>query len=267
MIERDHRLQDIIKIVEEHDSVSVEYLQETLGVSGSTVRSDLRILVKEGKIQREHGRVIRVQDFSLDDKSTLPSFEHRLRIHLKQKEAIAKVAETFISDNDSIILDASSTCFLLAKLLVNSGKTLTVVTNSIGTAQLLQKSPRLQVILIGGTLGVQNNTEGTLGIGVFNHLNIKKCFVSGYGISVEQGITDFSLLEIDLKRKFLEVAHRSYALVDSSKFDVVSVGTVCPLNELDAIITDDDLPSDILQKYQSKTDIITYTQSGLIGHK
>lgn len=257
MTDREQRLQDIIKIVEEHDSISVENLQEKLGVSGSTVRSDLRILVKEGKIQREHGRVFRVNDLPLEDKNGLPSFEHRLRTHLAQKEEIAKIAETYIEDNDSIILDASSTCYLLAKRLTTSGKTLTVVTNSVGTAQLLQKSPRLQVILIGGTLGVQNNTEGTLGVGIFDYLNIKKCFMSGYGVSIEQGITDFSLLEILLKKRFVEVARQSYALVDSSKFDVVSVGSVCNLKELNAIITDDDLPNEILQKYESKVEIIT----------
>lgn len=263
MTDRERRLQDIIKIVKRHDSVSVESLQEMLKVSGSTVRSDLRILVKEGKIQREHGRVVRVSDFNTDDTNGLPSFEHRLQTHLAQKEAIAKIAESFIDNNDSIILDASSTCFLLAKQLVNSGKTLTVVTNSVGSAQLLQKSPRLQVILIGGTLGVQNNTEGTLGAGLFNNLNIKKCFVSGFGVSIQQGITDFSLLEIDLKKKFIEVAQQSYALIDSSKFDVVSVGTFCSLNDLNTIITDNDLPNDMLQKYQHKVDIITPSRRSL----
>ncbi|WEG13322.1 DeoR/GlpR family DNA-binding transcription regulator [Pullulanibacillus sp. KACC 23026] len=256
MNDREQRLQDIIKIVQEHDSISVESLQDILGVSGSTVRSDLRILVKEGKIQREHGRVTRVSDIDLNDQDGLPSFEHRLQINLEQKERIAKIAESFINNNDSIILDASSTCFLLAKRLVNSGKNLTVVTNSVSSAQLLHKNQRLQVILIGGTLGVQNNTEGTLGISVFEHLNIKKCFVSGYGVSVQQGITDFSLLEIELKKKFVEVAQESYALVDSSKFDVVSVGTFCSLDKLDAIITDDELPNELTQKYQNKLTII-----------
>lgn len=252
MNDREQRLEDILKIVEKHDIITVEHLQDLLGVSGSTVRSDLRILDKDGKIEREHGRVTRVSEFPLD-KSGLPSFEHRLRINLTQKEAIAKIAETFIEDNDSIVLDASSTCFLLAKRLVNSDKILTVVTNSIGTAQLLQKNQRLQVILLGGTLGIQSNTEGTLGISVFDSLNIKKCFVSGYGVSIEQGITDFSLLEIDLKKKFVEVSQQSYALVDSSKFDVVSVGTFCAVSDIDTIITDDDLPNDTLQKYKSKT--------------
>ena len=256
MTDRERRLQDIIKIVQENDSISVENLQDKLGVSGSTVRSDLRILVKDGKVQREHGRVVRVSDLSLEDKNELPSFEHRLRINLEQKEQIAKIAESFINNNDSIILDASSTCFLLAKRLVHSGKTLTVVTNSVSTAKLLQKVQRLQVILIGGTMGVQNNTEGTLGLSVFDHLNIKKCFVSGYGVSIQQGITDFSLLEIELKKKFVEVAQESYALVDSSKFDVVSVGSFCSLNKLDAIITDNDLPMDTLQNFQNEIEII-----------
>ncbi|QQE77984.1 DeoR/GlpR family DNA-binding transcription regulator [Alicyclobacillus sp. SO9] len=256
MNERDRRLEDIVEIVEQKESVTVEYLQELLGVSGSTVRSDLRLLVRDGKIHREHGKVTKLPEFNVDDKGILPSFGQRLHIHLAQKEAIAQIAESFIDDNDSIILDASSTCFLLAKRLVNSGKTLTVVTNSISAANLLHQAPRLQVILLGGTLGVQNNTEGTLGIGAFNHLNIKKCFISGFGVSLQQGVTDFSLLEIDLKRRFVELAQRTYALIDSSKFDVVSVGTVASLNDVDAIITDDELSQERLDEYQREAAVI-----------
>ncbi|GMA65809.1 DeoR/GlpR family DNA-binding transcription regulator (plasmid) [Alicyclobacillus fastidiosus] len=248
MNERDQRLQQIVTIVEDEDTVSVEYLQDKLGVSGSTVRGDLRLLAKEGRIRREHGRVTRVGDHAASP-SGLPSFEKRLKIRQAEKEAIAKLAESFIAENDSIILDASSTCYHLAKRLYTSTKALTVVTNGIQSAQLLNQNPRLQVILIGGTLGVQNNTEGILGIELFKHLNIKKCFLSGYGISVEQGVTDFSLLEIEMKKKFVEVAQRAYILTDSTKFGVVSVGKFCDAEQAEAIITDNELSEETASEY------------------
>lgn len=251
MNERDQRLQQIVAIVENEDIVSVEFLQDKLGVSGSTVRGDLRLLAKEGKIRREHGRVTRVNGYESTSPAGLPSFEKRLQIRQAEKEAIARLAESFIAENDSIILDASSTCYHLAMRLYASTTALTIVTNGIHSAQLLNQNPRLQVILIGGTLGVQNNTEGILGVELFKHLNIKKCFLSGYGIAIEQGVTDFSLLEIEMKRKFIEVAQRAYILTDSTKFGVVSVGKFCDVQQAEAIITDDNIPESTVSDYTS----------------
>ncbi|GMA65743.1 DeoR/GlpR family DNA-binding transcription regulator (plasmid) [Alicyclobacillus fastidiosus] len=251
MNERDRRLQDIVAIVEREYSVSVENLQEKLGVSGSTVRADLRLLARQGKIHREHGRVTRVNDYESTSPGGLPSFEKRLQIRQAEKEAITKLAESYVTENDAIILDASSTCYHLAKRLYVSTKALTIVTNGIHSAQLLNQNPRLQVILIGGTLGVQHNTEGILGIELFRNLNIKKCFLSGYGISIEQGVTDFSLPEIEMKRRFIDVAQRAYILTDSTKFGVVSVGKFCDVQQAEAVLTDSQIPESTVREYAS----------------
>lgn len=49
-------------------------------VSGSTIRSDLRVLVNKGKIQRQHGRVTRINELNLSINTNLPSFEKRPEI-------------------------------------------------------------------------------------------------------------------------------------------------------------------------------------------
>ncbi len=93
--------------------------------------------------------------------------------HLEKKE-IALKAINEISDNDCIIIDASSTCFELVKLIQKSDLNLTVVTNGILTAELLKDCPNITTILIGGIVkGRSNAIESTLGIDLLNNIALK----------------------------------------------------------------------------------------------
>ena len=50
------RLEEILKLVEENGSVTVQELTERLKASESTIRRDLYLLDEEGKLNREIGR-------------------------------------------------------------------------------------------------------------------------------------------------------------------------------------------------------------------
>lgn len=247
---KDERLESILEIVNKNNSVSVEHLQKTLRVSGATIRGYLRELSREGKIRRTHGGVESVGVTETTSEGGLPAFESRFLTRKHEKASIAATCYNLIDDNDCIALDASSTCYYLGQKLVEGKKRLTVVTNGIHLAQLLHFNPMLQVILIGGTIGVQNNTEGTLGVDVLRKLNLRKCMFSGYGISAQNGVTDFSLAEIELKKYLLAVASTNIILVDSSKFGVVSVGSFSDLTNVDMVVTDQGLPSETAAEYQ-----------------
>lgn len=250
MTSKDGRLEEIVNIVNQNSSVSVEYLQKTLQVSGATIRGYLRELTRDGRIRRTHGRVESVGPTEPVPAGSLPAFEARILLRKNEKTSIAAACYDLIDDNDCIALDASSTCYYLGQKLVEGKKKLTIVTNGIHLVQLLHANPMLQVILIGGTIGVQNNTEGTLGIDLLKKLNLRKCMFSGYGISVETGVTDFSLAEIELKKYLLSVAAKKIILVDSSKFGVVSVGSFSDLTDVDMIVTDQGLDPTAAAAYE-----------------
>jgi DeoR/GlpR family transcriptional regulator of sugar metabolism len=185
-----------------------------LGVSEGTLRNDLNALEVDGQITRFHGGAVLKQDN--DFNST--SFTIRHQEHSAEKSLIARAAAGLVKDGDSILLDASSTAYYLARAIKDCQR-LRVVTNGIDVARLLAQNPSNTVILIGGVV----NTNGSSVTGLFSEqvidqLRIQKAFVSCSGFTLERGMTEVHLEEAQLKRKAVEMATQLIALVDSSKF-------------------------------------------------
>ena len=57
------RLEEILKLVEENGSVTVQELTERLKASESTIRRDLYLLDEEGKLNRVHGGATAINAF------------------------------------------------------------------------------------------------------------------------------------------------------------------------------------------------------------
>jgi len=107
-------------------------------------------------------------------------------------------------DNDSILLDASSTVYYLAREITNRNRLL-VVTNGIEVAQILAKNPSNTIILIGGI--VDSNTSSVTGLlseQIIRELRVQKAFVSCSGFSLERGMTEVHIEEAQLKRKTIQ---------------------------------------------------------------
>lgn len=244
---REERLREIETWVREQGSISVRELQARLEVSAATIRNDIRFLAQAGRIQRTHGRVEAMGEYGAA--FSLPKFVERMRFRHAEKAAIARVAEAILHDNEAIFLDASSTCYHLARLLAGGKKRLTVVTNGLYAAQELNVNPLIRVVLVGGTMGVQNNTEGSLGADLLQKLHLHKALLSGYGVSLERGATDFSLYEIELKQLVIKASEELILLVDSSKFGVNSVGSFCSVADARIILTDDGLDPAVRERF------------------
>ena len=96
---------------------------KVLNATSVTIRKDLSELESEGKLQRIHGGAIAIEKVGeiFKDKD--------LEIRApKEKKAIARYAYGFIENNDTILLDSSTTARELTKLIQTSGKkNLTIV--------------------------------------------------------------------------------------------------------------------------------------------
>ncbi|UZN00286.1 hypothetical protein OL548_11245 [Lysinibacillus sp. MHQ-1] len=75
----------------------------------------------------------------------------------------------------------------------------------------------------------------------FEHLNINRAFICASGVSLEKGISDFNLEEAITRKKIISISQTVYVATDSSKFNKDVAIQVCPLEEVDVIITDDTL--------------------------
>lgn len=246
----------ILDILKNKKFISVNELSKALNVSKTTIRSDLHFLESQKLIERYHGGAKIIQPHQ--DLPIEKSFLLRERENSEKKREIAKKAISLINENDTIILDSSSTCFELAKLLKESKKRLTVLTNGLKTADLLRENLNITVVIIGGIIKNNSNAiESLLGAEMLSKFNIDKFFVSAYGVSLENGFSDFNLYEIELKKLMLNISRKNIALIDSTKFNRSSSLSFAKLTDVAAIVTDKNLKKSILKEYNKKVEIIS----------
>lgn len=208
------RRQSLLEILRSQPGMRVPEVAQTLGVSEGTVRNDLNALEEEGRLRRVHGGAVLNEQNQFQNHS----FVRRYKQNVAVKTAIARDAALLVKDGDSILLDASSTVYYLARALANR-QNLRVVTNGFEVARELAENPSNSVILIGGV--VNNNSSSVTGLlseRIIEELRIEKAFLSCSGFSLERGMTEILFAEAQIKRKALESSQQLFALVDSSKF-------------------------------------------------
>lgn len=257
-IERREKIQQLLQ---EQGTVKTAELCTLLGASPATVRNDLNLMARQGMIHKIHGGAsllpgqqpstpapTRAAGMSRPD---MFSFQTREMQNAETKNAIAEAALSYIKDNQCILLDASSTALTLAKKLARFRKLL-VVTNGVYTMLALKDTPNIDTIIIGGI--VRKNSgfiEGTLGADILRHFHIDVAFVSANGFSEKEGLTDFNIYEVELKRKMLENCNHIIAMIDSSKFARVSSSSFLSTKAIDVLLTDDKISPSLLEGYRS----------------
>ena len=106
-------------------------------------------------------------------------------------------------------------------------------------ALALKDVPGITVILTGGIVtSVSSSIEGLLGEDLLTKIHTDIAFVSARGFSVENGLTDFSIYEADLKRRCVKSSAKTIALIDHTKFNTTSISSYASLDDLNMVITD-----------------------------
>jgi DeoR/GlpR family transcriptional regulator of sugar metabolism len=240
----DQRRNLIIDLLAEKGTVTVNDLTSLLNISAATIRSDLNQMEKQGLLIRTHGgAMLKVEE---NDPTFDKTYENREKKFRAEKQRIGYSALKYIEEGQCILLDASTTCFELAKCLSETRMKLTVVTSGIATAAMLKENPYLTVIIIGGIVrNSSNSIEGLLGEELLRKINIDVLFTSAYAFNTRDGLSDFSLYEVELKRVMVSVANKVIVLLDHSKVNKSSIATFARPNEIDLFITDQNVSEEI----------------------
>ncbi|MHB9010174.1 MAG: DeoR/GlpR family DNA-binding transcription regulator, partial [Limisphaerales bacterium] len=128
--ERQQRIEEYLQRVE---FASLDELSKQVGVSPSTVRRDLAILESAGNIRRTHGGAR-----LFNPRSDEFLFNTREPLQLAEKEAIARAAAALVEPRESVIIDAGTTAFHVARELESRRPQL--ITNSLPVANLFSSS-------------------------------------------------------------------------------------------------------------------------------
>lgn len=240
------RRQVIMNLLNEKKRVTVKELSSYVGVSEATLRTDLNRMELDGLLIRTHGGAM------LKEETSDTSFSVRAQKNILEKSKIAALAFKQVEEKQCILLDASSTALELARIINEHPIRLTVVTTGILTALELKDNPDITVIVIGGVLTNRSTSiEGILGIELLNKLHIDIMFTSGNGFSIENGLTDFNMYEVELKKHIVQRANRIISIVDSSKVGNNSSSAFASIEEIDMLITDKPIEEPILERLKA----------------
>jgi DeoR/GlpR family transcriptional regulator of sugar metabolism len=244
------RRDKILESLQQRRTVSVAELSVLCRVSEVTIRQDLKRLAQQGLLNRTRGGAI------LPTRANLElSFAARQQLHADQKRRIGEVAAGLIRSGDSVILDASTTALhVLRALKQRSGlRDVTVITNGIYTALELLDRPDITTILTGGILrATATSLTGLTGQQMLSLINGLKGFLGARGITLENGLTDANIQEVQTKIAMVERCQEVTAVLDASKFGVVSLATFAPMESLRRIITDSDAPAETVAAIRAR---------------
>ncbi len=240
------RRKQILDILSAEGTIKTNDLSDRLGVTGATIRMDLRDLAREGAIVRYHGGV-KLPEVKHDEAGE--NYMVRSITHVEEKTAIGKVAAELVESGSTIFMDASSTTFHMIPYLRYSDD-VTVVTNGIHTAMELQRYNNFKsIILIGGMLRPHSGAiEGVVSREMLSRLSGDYYFVSGNGFSVDQGLSGNNFYELELKRLCADRCKHIVALVDSTKLGVDSASNFIHTNRIDFLITDSGVKNETLDE-------------------
>ncbi len=247
------RRQQILKLIQKRPGIKVTELAKRLSVSEGTIRNDLNAMQRDGQITRVRGGAV-----PLGERSILnAAFAERAQQNPEAKMWIARRAAEMIEDGDSIIMDASSSVFSMVPHLKNR-QNLTIITNGIELGLALAKNASHTVILLGGFLRADGTSVvGHLGEKILDELHVKTAFVSCSGFSLEAGLTEVDIQEVQIKEKMMHCADSVVALVDSSKFGKVDLTSFAGLDQISHIFSDKNLPSQYIKAIRNSNTALT----------
>ncbi len=238
------RRQSLLELLRKRSGLRVPEIAQVLDVSEGTVRNDLNALEVEGKLKRVHGGAV----LNNQDPFQNNSFVRRFKQSVAAKLAIAREAAILVNDDDSILLDASSTAYYLAQALSDRQK-LRVMTNGFEVARELAQNSSNTVILIGGVVNNDSSSvTGLLSEKIIAEMHIEKAFFSCSGFSLERGMTEVHFAEAQLKRKAIESSRQVIALIDSTKFGKEDLTPFASTDQITHLMTDDELSAEWIEK-------------------
>ncbi|MEX6490391.1 L-fucose operon activator [Salmonella enterica subsp. enterica serovar Infantis] len=228
------RQQAIVDLLINHKSLTTEALATRLNVSKETIRRDLSELQTQGKVLRNHGRAKYIHRENQDSGDP---FHIRLKSHYAHKADIAREALAWIEEGMTIALDASSTCWYLARQLPDIP--IQVFTNSHPICQELGKRERIALISSGGQLerkyGCYVNPSL---ISQLKSHDIDLFIFSCEGIDGGGDLWDSNAINADFKSILLRRASQSLLLIDKSKFNRSGEARIGHLDDVTHIVSD-----------------------------
>jgi len=215
---------------------SYQDLVRLLGVSEMTIRRDVDKLVRQRGLIKTIGGM---QTAHAPEHLYESPVQQRLPINRLEKEQIARVALQQIAPHQTIFLDGSTTCIILARHLAKKMQGLTIVTHSPLVCMEFGRATGNTVFCLGGQFdpvsscfaGPATEEEG-------RRFFVDRAFFSTKGFLPAEGTFESSLATFRVKQIVATEAARVVLLVDHSKFGQRALCKALDIGQINEVITD-----------------------------
>lgn len=226
----------ILEQLHEEKRVVVSELSRKFDVSEETIRRDLEKFEKEDLVTKSYGGAVLKESVGAE----MP-FKVRKKKNMLGKRVIGEILADMISDGDHILLDPSTTALSIVRALrMRQRQNITIITNSIEVLVECAEDNNWNIISTGGTLQTDNYAlVGPKAIEGIESFHADKAIISCKGFDMERGLTDTYDMLSQVKQTMLRNASERILAVDYTKFDQVAFSRICPVGDIDMVVTDE----------------------------
>jgi DeoR family transcriptional regulator, aga operon transcriptional repressor len=247
----DKRAKEILRLLLSQGKTSVEELTRLFATSPASVRRDLVRLEERGLVHRTHGGVMLAggvyEPFRFDS-----SFHIREERFAAEKKRIAKAAADLVLENETIGFTAGTTTTQVARELRMRTR-LHIITNAVNIGMELSSGNGLETTLTGGCMRWAGafSLVGPTALESLNAVVMDKVFIGVCGVDAERGATTIEAEEAAVFRAMSRRAKQVVIVADSSKVGMTSPAVICPVTDIDILITDDGVSDDAVKGFGS----------------
>ncbi|HEX3815150.1 MAG TPA: DeoR/GlpR family DNA-binding transcription regulator [Mycobacteriales bacterium] len=237
---RAERLNAVLDDLAQHGTVDVLALATRLGVSGATIRRDLRALHDQGLLVRTHGGAM-TNDVGLE----LP-IRYKASHHHPEKRRIGVRAAKLVTDGAVIGMTGGTTATEVARALPER-QNVTVVTNALNIAAELVLRPNIRLLVAGGKARhASYELVGPTAEAMVSEYHFDITFIGVDGLTVAEGCTTHDEMEAHTDLAFIRQSRQNVVIADSSKIGKVTFARICDISAVSDLVTDGDIDPDAL---------------------
>lgn len=241
------RQQHILHLMIHDNIVAVSDLAVQLGVSQPTIRRDLSSLQKQGLLHRTHGGATPIDTSFYASLQLDSSYEEQVRLQASAKRRIGLAAANLVQDHNVVAFTPGTTTAQVARS-IHSRKEVTLILTAVNVAMELSSRRDLTIFVPGGYMRSSwFSLVGPTTIRAIRELYSDIVFLGANGIDIHRGLTCGSADEAAVNRALLEQSKRKIAVADHTKLNAVFHAVICPITEIDIIITDSEASETTIQ--------------------
>ncbi len=244
------RFHSILTGLQEHGAVAVDDLSTQLSVSVVTIRRDLDLLEQQGLLRRTHGGAVSIEPLFYEPFKKDRSFQEQVERLANEKRRIGRAAAALINPGETIAITPGTTTAEIIRGLPLASR-ITVVTNTVNIAMELSKRKDINVFVTGGHLhGDWFSLVGPSAIRSLENMLIQTMFIGADGIDAQWGLSCLSSDEAELNSTVAAHSRRHIAVVDHTKFGVVTNWRICEMSLIQKLITDTGATDEMIAPFQ-----------------